>query len=320
MNRVFGVGFLVAASVLGGCRNDTIGLGDATPDATAEAVGSDALAVDSTASETAMDADTAPLDASDDTFTDTFVDTFVDTFADTGVDPITDTTPDLSDPGPPPLSTCPVPSFTDLYPGPIPPFPYGDWPPADACLRQAHDVAIVLGCPSKSDGSPSDCQKGRALIADQLYEAGWTENFIVSGGAVHNQWNEAEALAEQLAARGIPADHIVEDRLAAHTDENMYYATRIMETHGWTTAFVISEDPGHLMMTALCDANCCVALGRMTLVAFPILGELTVKVGHYVLAPPGIGTSTDECKRLADLVMCINQASRKACKDDFQLE
>jgi hypothetical protein len=57
----------------------------------------------------------------------------------------------------------------------------------------------------------------------------------------------------------------------------------------------------------------------MTLVAFPILGELTVKVGHYVLAPPGIGTSADECKHLADMVMCINQPSRKACKDDFQL-
>ena len=305
------MGLFVAAGLLAACRDDSAGRADGASDAAADAADTNALAFDIPMPETATDAVAATSNVSGDTIGDTVDDTHAAP---------SDIAADLSDLGPPSLGTCPLPSFTELYPGPFPPSPYGEWPAADACLRQVHDVAIVLGCPSKSDGSPSDCQRGRALVADQLYEAGWTENFIVSGGAVHNTWNEADALAEQIAARGIPAAHIFEDPLAEHTDENMYYATRIMQEHGWTTAFVISEDPGQLMMTALCDANCCVALGRMTLVAFPILGELTVKVGHYVLAPPGIGTTADECKHLADLVMCINQPSRKACKDDFQLE
>lgn len=220
----------------------------------------------------------------------------------------------------PSVVTCPVPSLVDQYPPPLPPFPYGDWPLAEGCIAQPHDVVIVLGCPSEDDGSPSDCQTKRAEIADQLFESGWSEHFIVTGGAVHNQWQEAAALHALLVGRGIPDESIVDEPLAQHTDENLYYSSRIMQDRGWLSGIVVSEDPGHLMFTGLCDADCCVKLGRMTLLSWPVAGATVVKAGHYALTPPGQDTTADECANIAGMFMCVNQDQRKACKDDFKLD
>jgi len=220
----------------------------------------------------------------------------------------------------PAVVACTTPSFIDAYPPPLPPFPYGLWPAADGCLDAPHDVIIVLGCPSEEDGSPADCQVKRAEMADHLYERGWAGHVIVTGAAVHTPWVEATALKALLVGRGVPADVIIEEPLARHTDENIYYATRIMQDHGWLSAIVVSEDPGHLMFTGLCDANCCVALGRMVLRAFWVGGIDFVKAGHYTLAPPGPGTTEAECAHLEAIALCVNLDQRLACKDDFQLD
>jgi len=217
----------------------------------------------------------------------------------------------------PPVEQCPTTDMQTQYPPPFPPFPYGDWTPVDGCVGRPHDVVIVLGCPSEGDGSASSCQTKRAEMADQLFEAGWATHFITTGGAVHNQWNESEALKALLIGRGIPADAIIEEPLAQHTDENIYYSTRIMQAHDWRSAIVVSEDPGHLMFTGLCDADCCVALGRMTLWAFPVDDTNVVKAGHYALDQI---TTPAECTHLSGIALCTNQDQRKACKDDFQLE
>jgi hypothetical protein len=73
-------------------------------------------------------------------------------------------------------------------------------------------------------------------------------------------------------------------------------------------------------MTALCDANCCVELGRMTVVEVMLAGKAT-KVGHYVRVPPASAVSDAECKQIEQpfKAMCSNLASRLACADDFKL-
>lgn len=262
------------------------------------------------------------LDARDTTGTTDTRDT-TDTSDTTDTNDTTDTT-DTSDTGDTsdtlPVTACPTPTLIESYPPPFPPSPFGEWPHADTCIGQRHDVILVLGCPSRDNGSPSSCQERRAEMADFLYEAGLAEHLIVSGAAVHTPHVEADALAALLVGRGIPEAAILKEPLARHTDENLYYGTRIMQERGWTSAIVVSDEPGHLVYTALCDANCCVELGRLTLWSFDVGRNGRVNAGHYALSPPGPGVTEAECGHLSDLLLCSNLDDRLACRDDFRLE
>jgi hypothetical protein len=275
-------------------------------------------------------------DTTPDALVDTAPDALVDTTPDTPDTPDTRDTPDARDtvdprdthdardltdpPDTVSVTACPTPTLLESFPPPFPPSPFGEWPHADGCLSQRHDVILVLGCPSKNDGSPSSCQERRAEMADFLYEAGLAEHLIVSGAAVHTPHVEADALAALLVGRGIPEAAILKEPLARHTDENLYYGTRLMESRGWTSALVVSDEPGHLVYTALCDANCCVELGRLTLWSFDVGRNGRVNAGHYALSPPGPGVTEAECAHLSDLLLCTNLDDRLACRDDFRLE
>jgi len=305
----------LASVALGACPDDAEG--GRLRDSTHEAADADVASAPDTTSATGTSDTLAPLE----------VDTEVAPDATTDGSDATSADADGSDGAEvevvddaPAVVTCATPSFIEQYPPPFPPFPYGQWPVVSGCLDAPHDVIIVLGCPSESDGDPAPCQKKRAEIADQLYEAGWAERLIVTGAAVHTPYVEADALAALLVLRGVPDAAIVREPLARHTDENIYYATRIMQREGWRSAIVVSEDPGHLMFTGLCDANCCVGLGRMTLVGFPVAGLTVVNAGHYALSPPGPDVTAEECAHLASLALCVNLDDRLACEDDFQLE
>jgi hypothetical protein len=212
--------------------------------------------------------------------------------------------------------TCEVPTMDALYPGPLAPNPDEDRPDAGACIQGKHDVIVVLGCPTDADGSPSECQRTRAGIAIALHASGRGDHFIVSGAAVHNAFSESQALFDLLVARGIAADSIVREPRAEHTDENLYWSSRIMRDRGWRSALVVSDSAGQLLYNALCDSNCCVALGRLTVVDLD-----GVAVGHYVLYPDAAPVTRDECDVIEDprMGVCVNLGTRRACKDHFEL-
>jgi hypothetical protein len=219
-----------------------------------------------------------------------------------------------------PVSFCPVQPMDQLYPGTFPPNPYGTLTAATQCVSAMHDVIIVLGCPNNADGTPSTCQTKRADLAVAFMNAGYGTQFITSGAAVQNAFVEADTLKQLLVARGVPAASILTDTRAQHTDENIYYSTRIMEAYGWTDAIVISEDPGQLVYEATCDSNCCVALGRLTVLDFSI-GCMTVAEAHYVRYPWAASVPTAECSFIENPLkaMCLKLSSRRACASNFQL-
>lgn len=222
---------------------------------------------------------------------------------------------------PSPAADCPVPGMKDLYPGLFPPNPYGSLPAADSCVASAHDAIIVLGCPNEQNGDPAACQIERADIAVALMNAGYGHRFIVSGAAVHTPYVEADTLRALLIERGVPAEEIWREPRARHTDENLYYSSKIMEAQGWASALVVSEDPGHLVMTAVCDSNCCVDLGRLTVLEFSLAGGAR-KLGHYVRYPWAAAVSSAECYQIRSplKLMCTNLDQRLACAADFKLE
>ena len=219
---------------------------------------------------------------------------------------------------------CPTETMDNLYSGFLPTNPYAAAPAATACVRALHDAIIILGCPSNSDGSASTCQTARVDIGRALDLAGYGRVYIVSGAAAHNRYVEAESLRAILRLRGVPDERILVEPQALHTDENLYYSTLIMEAHGFESALVVSEDPGHLVMTAVCDSNCCVKKGRLTVFDFALeIGGTvqTKKVAHYARFPYAAAVSQAECDQIGGTLklMCTNQSSRHACAGQLML-
>jgi len=112
------------------------------------------------------------------------------------------------------------------------------------------DVLIVLGNPADSDGDPSPIQLARVTEAVREYERGVAPRMILTGGAAHNRFIEAQVMARTAEAQGIPASVIFEDRQAMNTIENTCNSLRIMRSHGWESAEVVSG-ASHLPRAAL---------------------------------------------------------------------
>ena len=220
-----------------------------------------------------------------------------------------------------PVCNCTVPSMIEAYPGIFPQNPYKPWEEADDCLVAEHHVILVMGCPNNADGSASMCQIARADLAVAFMNAGYGRRFITTGGAVHTPEVEAETLKGLLMERGVPEDAIWLEPRARHTDENIYYSSLIMENRGWPSAIVISNDPGHLMMVVLCDSNCCVSKGRLSLHTFPLWDDGRFeKAGHYVLFPHARNVNREECDHIEFPLkfMCTQLPHRLFCMDESQ--
>lgn len=107
-----------------------------------------------------------------------------------------------------------------------------------------YDVLLVLGYPTSKNGSPRPEQRQRVLEAVRQYHAGVAPRIILAGGAAHNRFVEADAMAAMAKANGVPAGAILEDRSSQNTVENIENATEIMHTHGWNSVEAITS-PAH---------------------------------------------------------------------------
>src|SRR5438270_395739 len=83
-------------------------------------------------------------------------------------------------------------------------------PRSNAKLGQV-DTLIVLGCPTKADGSPTPEQRERVLEAVREYKRGASEHVMMTGAAAHNHFVEAHAMALLAESQGVPAESIVEE-------------------------------------------------------------------------------------------------------------
>lgn len=118
-------------------------------------------------------------------------------------------------------------------------------------LRATHyDVLLVLGYPANLDGTPSPEQRERVLKAVQEYRAGVAPFIILSGGAAHNRFVEADVMARLAESSGVPARAIVEERRAQNTIQNVEYSTQIMHARGWDSVEAITS-PSHLRRASL---------------------------------------------------------------------
>jgi uncharacterized SAM-binding protein YcdF (DUF218 family) len=122
-------------------------------------------------------------------------------------------------------------------------------PAANTALTR-FDAIVVLGTPADDDGNPTPSQLARVNEAVHEYERAVAPRLILTGGAAHNRFVEAQVMAQAAHARGIPESAIFVEPEAKDTIQNACYAVRIMKTHGWRSAEVVSSD-AHLPRAAL---------------------------------------------------------------------
>jgi uncharacterized SAM-binding protein YcdF (DUF218 family) len=113
--------------------------------------------------------------------------------------------------------------------------------PQENTSKAQFDVLIVLGDPADRDGNPTAIEQARVTEAVAEYERGVAPRMIFTGGPAHNRFVEAQVMARTAEAQGIPASVIVEEPKALNTIENACNSVRIMRSHGWTSAEVVSS-------------------------------------------------------------------------------
>lgn len=89
-------------------------------------------------------------------------------------------------------------------------------------LKKKYDAIVILGCPCNTNGTLTNTQIERLKQGYALYEAGFANKLIISGGSVHNSYMEAQAMAEYIS-QWIPVQDILLDTKARNTFENMKY-------------------------------------------------------------------------------------------------
>jgi uncharacterized SAM-binding protein YcdF (DUF218 family) len=122
--------------------------------------------------------------------------------------------------------------------------------PTENTTQEHFDALIVLGDPADADGNPTPMELERVTEVVDEYERGVAPRMIITGGAAHNQYVEADVMARVAEAQGIPAGAIVEERTALDTMQNACDSLKIMRRHGWESAEVVSS-ASHLPRTGL---------------------------------------------------------------------
>ena len=116
---------------------------------------------------------------------------------------------------------------------------------------QTHfDTIIVLGSPANPDGMPSDEQWARVTEGVLEFKKGRAGHIIMTGGAAHNHWVEAQVMAALAVREGVPKEDVIVEGQAINTIQNIWYSAQIMQGKGWTSAEVVSSH-SHLPRTAL---------------------------------------------------------------------
>jgi uncharacterized SAM-binding protein YcdF (DUF218 family) len=112
------------------------------------------------------------------------------------------------------------------------------------------DAIIVLGYRADTDGNPTPEQLSRVTEGVREYERGVAPRLIFTGAAVGNRFVEAQIMAREAEAEGIPRSAIFVEPRARDTIQNACFSVRIMKEHGWRSAEVVSR-ASHLPRAAM---------------------------------------------------------------------
>ncbi|MGY1837466.1 YdcF family protein [Blastococcus sp. SYSU DS0510] len=122
----------------------------------------------------------------------------------------------------------------------------GIWWTARQDARPQSDAIVVLGS-AQYNGVPSSIFEARLEHALRLYEQGVAPVIVTVGGkAAGDQFAEAEAGRDYLAAAGVPAESLLAVPEGVDTLESMRVVGEAFAERGWERAVLVT-DPWHAM-------------------------------------------------------------------------
>ncbi|MDK3258682.1 YdcF family protein [Blastococcus capsensis] len=120
------------------------------------------------------------------------------------------------------------------------------WYTARQDTRPSSDAIVVLGS-AQYNGVPSSIFEARLEHALSLHEQGVAPVIVTVGGkAAGDQFTEAEAGRDYLAAAGVPADALLAVPEGVDTLESMRVVATASAERGWESAVLVT-DPWHAM-------------------------------------------------------------------------
>jgi uncharacterized SAM-binding protein YcdF (DUF218 family) len=120
------------------------------------------------------------------------------------------------------------------------------WWTARQDARPSSDAIVVLGS-AQYNGVPSSIFEARLEHALRLYQAGVAPVVVTVGGkAAGDEFTEAEAGRDYLAAAGVPADGLLAVPEGVDTLESMRAVATAFSDRGWSSAVLVT-DPWHAM-------------------------------------------------------------------------
>lgn len=103
------------------------------------------------------------------------------------------------------------------------------------------DVCLVPACKLGPDGNPGPALRARLDKTVELYRKGMFPRLIVSGGVDRHGWDEAAAMKQYLARRGVAADKIWTDNKGTNTYFAARNTARIMTAHKMKSVLVVTQ-------------------------------------------------------------------------------
>lgn len=103
------------------------------------------------------------------------------------------------------------------------------------------DTAVVLGNKVELDGQPSNRLQARLDKAAELYEEGYFEYIVVSGGIGEEGFDEAKVMKEYLVNKAIPAEIILEESNGYNSYMTAENTSAIMKDLNLESVLVISQ-------------------------------------------------------------------------------
>ncbi|MDS1003378.1 YdcF family protein [Clostridium sporogenes] len=85
----------------------------------------------------------------------------------------------------------------------------------------------------------------RVIKAVELFNKGYDNNIICSGGGVYNKYIEADIMDNFVESLGIPNSCLIKENKSRSTYQNIQNSIKIMEDKNWSSAMVVTS-PWHL--------------------------------------------------------------------------
>jgi uncharacterized SAM-binding protein YcdF (DUF218 family) len=119
--------------------------------------------------------------------------------------------------------------------------------------RQRVDAIVVLGA-AQFNGRPSDVFQARLEHAVALWDQGWADWFVVTGGKVPNDdTTEAEVARGWAIAHGVPPDRILAEDHGRTTLESLEAVRRIFREEDLQSGLFVSDETHMLRVLRMAE-------------------------------------------------------------------